>query len=143
MVIDPDAEDLIIHHDLAPWNVVCGGDRWVIIDGDNAGPGSRLCDLAYAAHGFVPLGPTGSAEVAADRLAALADGYGLDDADRQRFAALLAPRVMSMYDLLEHGHRTRTEPWARLWSEGHGDVWLADAEYTRRNIDVLRVALTR
>lgn len=59
VVIEPDAEDLIIHHDLAPWNVVCGGDRWVIIDWDNAGPGSRLWDLAYAAHGFVPLGPTG------------------------------------------------------------------------------------
>jgi hypothetical protein len=47
-----------------------------------------------------------------------------------------------MYHLLEHGHRTQTKPWARLWSEGHGDAWLADAQYTRHNMDVLSAALT-
>jgi hypothetical protein len=34
-------------------------DRWVFIDWDGAGPGSRLWDLAYAAHGFVPLAAGG------------------------------------------------------------------------------------
>lgn len=46
--------DLIAHHDLAPWNLVVG-DQWVFIDWDMAAPGSRLWDLAYALHGFVPL----------------------------------------------------------------------------------------
>jgi hypothetical protein len=50
VVIGPDRSDLIVHHDAAPWNLVLGaGDRWVFIDWDNAGPGSRLWDLAYAA----------------------------------------------------------------------------------------------
>ncbi len=57
VVIPPDRVDLVIHHDAAPWNLVLGNDRWVLIDWDNAGSGSRLWDLAYPAHGFIPLSP--------------------------------------------------------------------------------------
>lgn len=143
VAIAPDAQDLIVHHDLAPWNLVLGGERWVFIDWDNAGPGSRLWDLAYAAHGFVPLTPRTDAASAAQRLAALADGYRLDQNGRSDLAALLVPRIMSMYDLLRAARHSRTEPWARLWSEGHGAVWLADAEYAERHLEVLREGLMR
>jgi Phosphotransferase enzyme family len=142
VVITPDAEDLVIHHDVAPWNLVCGTNRWVLIDWDGAGPGSRLWDLAYAAHGFVPLQPGIPVAAAAARLAALADGYRLDEDGRQQLAGLLVSRIASMYGLLREGHRTGMQPWARLWEDGHGDVWLADADYTERHIDALREALT-
>ena len=46
--------DIIAHHDLAPWNLVIG-PRWAFIDWDLAAPGTRLWDVAYAMHGFVPL----------------------------------------------------------------------------------------
>jgi hypothetical protein len=46
--------DIIAHHDLAPWNLVVGS-RWAFIDWDCAAPGTRLWDVAYAVHGFVPL----------------------------------------------------------------------------------------
>src|SRR5664280_726533 len=32
VVIAPDREDLVCHHDLAPWNLVRDEDRWVFID---------------------------------------------------------------------------------------------------------------
>ncbi len=141
VVIPPDAEDLVIHHDLAPWNLVLGRRRWVFIDWDNAGPGSRLWDLAYAAHGFCGLEPHVPTASACRRIAALAEGYRLDQSERDQLADLLVPRIMSMYNLLRNGHATRAQPWARLWGEGHGQVWLHHAEYTQRHLGAIREAL--
>jgi Ser/Thr protein kinase RdoA (MazF antagonist) len=141
VVITPDADDLVIHHDLAPWNLVCGTAGWVLIDWDAAGPGSRLWDLAYAAHGFVPLEPATPVGTAARRLRALAAGYGLDESGRRALADLLERRIMSMYELLRDGHRSGEQPWHRLWSEGHGDTWLGNAAYVQRHHDVLYDAL--
>jgi Phosphotransferase enzyme family len=141
VVITPDAEDLVIHHDLAPWNLVLGSERWVFIDWDSAGPGSRLWDLAYAAHGFARLEPSTPVASASRRVAALAEGYRLDQGRRNRLADLLVPRIMSIYDLLREGRDTDAQPWARLWDEGHGRVWLDHAEYTQRHLSALRDAL--
>ena len=131
VAITPDHEDLICHHDLAPWNLVRTPTELTFIDWDNAGPGSRLWDLAYAAHGFVPLAPAASIsdEVAGQRLAALVEGYGLDAKERGLLVNKLGPRIRSMYELLRHGHESGAQPWSRLWNEGHGAVWLADAVY--------------
>lgn len=141
VTIRPDAEDLVVHHDLAPWNLVCGRSRWVFIDWDNAGPGSRLWDLAYAAHGFLPLSHGTPVTLAARHLEALVNGYRLDEDGRLRLADLLVPRILSMYELLRAGHRQGTQPWARLWDAGHGDRWRADADYAQRHISELRDAL--
>ena len=62
--IPSDGDDLVVHNDLAPWNVVVGPERMVIIDWDGAAPGTRTWDLAYAAHGVVPLAPPGDGPVA-------------------------------------------------------------------------------
>lgn len=134
VAIAPDREDLICHHDLAPWNLVRTPTTLTFIDWDGAGPGSRLWDLAYAAHGFVPLSPDTliSDDVASQRLRALVDGYALDHEERVHLADLLGPRIRSMYELLKNGHETGAQPWSRLWSEGHAAGWLADAEYVDR-----------
>jgi len=104
IVIPADRCDLIVHHDAAPWNLVLNADRWVLIDWDTTAPGSRLWDLAYAAHGFIPLAPDTSPSAAGRLLAAIADGYGLTGEQRAELSALLAPRIWSMYRLLEDGH---------------------------------------
>jgi thiamine kinase-like enzyme len=143
VAIAPDAQDLIVHHDLAPWNLVCGATRWVFIDWDGAGPGSRMWDLAYAAHGFLPLQPNTPVAAACERLTALAEGYRLDEGGRQQLADLLTRRIMSMHQLLHHGHLAGIQPWARLWSAGHGTIWRTNARYTEQHLDAFRDALTR
>lgn len=147
--IPPDRADLLCHHDLAPWNLVLADDgsaphgraRWVFIDWDGVGPGSRLWDLGYAAHGFTPLHPGGDPEHDAPRLRALVDGYRLDEAGRERLPQRIADHVQGMYDLLFDGARTGRQPWARLYAEGHGDHWGPAADYIRRHEERWRAAL--
>ncbi len=121
--IPPDRHDLIVHHDLAPWNLVVEQDQLTFIDWDGCGPGSRLWDLSYAAHGFAVIHAGMPVAEVAGRLAALVDGYRLDHADRVSLVPMLARRTRSMHDLLVAGDRDGVQPWARLFAEGHGDHW--------------------
>ena len=141
-LIAADRQEQIVHHDLAPWNLVVG-DRWVFIDWDNAGPGSRLWDVAYAVHGFVPMSadPDWQRVDAGPRLRAFADAYGLDEPERRALAPMLTTRTRAMHDFLRDQAALGVEPWVTHWRTGHGDVWRADAEYIEQHTDLWVAAL--
>ena len=81
-LIPAEGTGIIAHHDLAPWNLVTSPRHWAFIDWDTAAPGSRLWDLAYALHGFVPLSanPRYQRVNPAHRMRLFAGAYGLDQA---------------------------------------------------------------
>lgn len=132
VLIPAEGADIIAHHDLAPWNLVADGtDSWAFIDWDTAGPGTRLWDVAYAMHGFIPLSahPHWRRADADHRLRIFADAYGLKETERRDLVPLLGRRTRAMHDFLRHQAAEGNQPWATLWAEGHGDAWRSDAEY--------------
>lgn len=74
-------------------------------------------------------------------MSSLVEGYRLEAAGRKRLLELLVPRIRSMHLLLAEGHRSGRQPWARLWAEGHGETWAADAEYTELRRHTLQAVL--
>ncbi|MEU8772051.1 phosphotransferase [Streptomyces griseus] len=137
--IPAEGSDIIAHNDLAPWNLVVADEkRWAFIDWDGAGPGSRLWDVAYAVHGFIPLSahPDWQRPDAANRLRVFADAYGLDECERRRLVPLLGRRTRSMHDFLRDQAAQGVQPWESLWAEGHGDAWRNDAEYIEQREDL-------
>jgi aminoglycoside phosphotransferase (APT) family kinase protein len=143
VLIPADGDDIIVHHDLAPWNLVIGDSQWAFIDWDTAGPGTRLWDLAYAMHGFVPLtaDPALRRHDAGHRLRLIADAYDLAEQERLAMIPLLPRRTEAMHMFLARQAAQGAQPWTRLWNEGHGDVWRADADYIAEREPQWRQAL--
>ncbi len=136
------AAELIVHQDISKPNIVLTpDDRLAAIDWEAAGPGTRLWDLAHAAHSFAPLRVGESEQKSAIRLARLVHGYGLDLEDRKRLLPMLVMRPASMNRFLDQMRDTGETLWVQLWERGVGDAWRKDADWIRERDEFWRAAL--
>lgn len=131
-LIPADNPNLMCHNDLAPWNLVIG-ERWVFIDWDGASPSTRLWDLAYAAQTFGMLSEGEPVASAAVRLRAFVEGYGADASLREALPTTMAKRTEAMFELLRSSNDTGLQPWADMYTSGHGEFWRQATEYVTRN----------
>lgn len=138
---EPDDHDLICHNDLAPWNLVCGSDRWVFIDWDAAAPSTRLWDLAWASISFPPIEPGSDLPVTATAMHALLKGYGLEEASYGKLIRLMVTRARAEYDLIVEGAQKNEQPWARLYAEEHHQYWGPVSHYIDRHGSALEQSL--
>ena len=138
---EPDERDLICHNDLAPWNLVCGDDRWVFIDWDGAAPATRLWDLAWASISFPPFEPRCDLPRAATAMHALLDGYRLQRSSYGKLIRLMVTRARAEHDFIVDGARKDQQPWARLYAEEHHRYWGPVSDYIYQNASDLEELL--
>jgi aminoglycoside phosphotransferase (APT) family kinase protein len=120
--------DIVTHFDVTPQNIVFrAGEPTALIDFDLTHPGSRLRDVVNTAMWWAPLhapedrDPAFSGADAPSRLAAFADAYGLDAADRAAFCELAITGASRSWHRMRANAELRGGGWARMWAEGAGD----------------------
>ncbi|HYI24637.1 MAG TPA: phosphotransferase [Thermomicrobiales bacterium] len=144
----PAPAEVICHNDFAPYNCIYQHGHLVgIIDFDDASPGPRTWDLAYAAYTFVPLyadegclavGMTGLPD-RARRLRLLCDSYGL--IGRDKFVEAIESRVRAVSAMIQARADAGDVRYQRKIDEGHLDGYATNAWYLRQHRSELQAAL--
>jgi hypothetical protein len=137
-----DGAETICHRDFAPWNIIIKKNEVAgIIDFDDATPGSRIGDVAYALWTFLELGTSSVADsVQIAQVVALVNEYGLKDK-----IALVRALLMEQTRILRFRERmvvSANDPEMRNFSQGAVKRIVQSMNWVKMNSDKLSDALT-
>jgi hypothetical protein len=126
--------EVICHGDFAPYNCVFDQDRLVgVIDFDNAHPGNRAWDLAYALYRFAPItAPSnpdgyGTTKDQCRRVRLFCDEYGLQE--RSYIVQSIQLRLAYMADFLVQGAAKGDKRMQANIDAGHLAIYTTDYAY--------------
>lgn len=127
--------------------IIWSGQATGLIDFDLAGPSTRYIDSFNTAMHWVKLkdpvdlqgGWSGVEQL--PRLRPFADAYGWLENERRRLPDFGAARACLTWKRMKHNAENRGGGWARMWSEGVGDVILRRRIWLLDNADAIRSAL--
>jgi len=126
--------EVICHGDFAPYNCVFDHGKLVgVIDFDNAHPGNREWDLAYALYRFAPVtDPTnpdgyGTTLEQCRRVRLFCDAYGLQQ--RSQIVRSLKSRIASMAEYLRQGAANGDRRLQANIDAGHLGIYTTDYAY--------------
>ena len=126
--------EVICHGDFAPYNCVFDQGKLVgVIDFDNAHPGNREWDLAYALYRFAPVtDPTnpdgyGTTLEQCRRVRLFCDAYGLQQ--RSQIVRSLKSRIASMAEYLRQGAANGDRRLQANIDAGHLGIYTTDYAY--------------
>ena len=128
-----DQHQVICHNDFAPYNVLfVDGLLQALIDFDNAGPGPRVWDIAYAAFTFVPLSEEAPPGPRGRRLRLFCDSYGLEQ--RQHLLSMVEHRLELLCATIAERAADGDPAWQRLLEEGHVDYYRRCIAFVRDHV---------
>jgi hypothetical protein len=138
--------EVICHGDFAPYNCVFDeGELIGVIDFDNAHPGNREWDLAYALYRFVPLmDPSnpenyGTLQEKCRRIRLFCDEYRLRE--RSKIIQSTKSRIAYMADYLRQGAANGDKRLQANIDEGHLDIYTTDYTYLDIHSDLFYKAI--
>jgi Ser/Thr protein kinase RdoA (MazF antagonist) len=137
---DRKQHEVICHNDFAPYNVLfVDGLPRALIDFDNAGPGPRLWDIAYAVFTFVPLSEEAPSGSRGRRLRLFCDTYGLEQ--RLDLLSMVERRLEVLCTTVLERAAAGDRAWQRLLEEGHLDYYRRCIVFIQRHISEWQQAL--
>ncbi|WP_165864011.1 aminoglycoside phosphotransferase family protein [Capsulimonas corticalis] len=146
---DPSRHEIICHNDFAPYNWVCQDEKpYAAIDFDDAGPGPRLRDVAYAVYWMAPL-TFGGGPMAEMAHAELADGsrrlklfcscYGVDATPE--LLNLTQDALRLLRDWIKTGAEAGDPARARMVEQGQYEYWELETRAFAQNRPALERSL--
>ena len=134
------ADEIVCHHDFAPYNVAEQDDRVVgVFDWDMAGPGTPIEDVAFAAWNFVPLWRNLGAVETARRLRLLCAAYG--GMDPAAVLPMVVTRITAATDRIRIGQATGDPGMVNLARIGEPESTLGALGALRARMPAITAAL--
>ncbi|PKN94831.1 MAG: aminoglycoside phosphotransferase [Chloroflexi bacterium HGW-Chloroflexi-6] len=138
--------EVICHGDFAPYNCVFDKGKLIgVIDFDNAHPGNREWDLAYALYRFAPItDPSnpenyGTIQEQCRRVRLFCDEYGLRE--RSKIIQATKSRIAYMADYLRQGAANGDKRLQANIDEGHLEIYTTDYAYLDSNYEQFLMAI--